>query len=316
MGTLRSARRSGSSIHIRVRIAAIAGSVLVAVGVFVVPAQAASNTAKEPKSESVYLYSPSGRCEGRGEEVTFKKTRKVFMFQPPGVYLGALSPIKKESDRLRKYTFEAGDKACRLHWSLGPVGVGYTDGVVTSVRTPGYPTVADIKALGISTTTTVADDVWIPRPDRPETPAQAITEIKPLRLWTEPADPVTGQASQQMIEWEFTGGAGLLIKSRLENSNGQKVHTYDVTQLNPNGSVVVRTKLTWCDKGNGPIAAYSGGTARSDFGQGHLPPSMQRDWSEDGMTPYSLGDLTETTIYNALLQFDGDHINSLSAIPR
>ena len=274
-------------------------------GVIATPAMAAGEELDPRKTQTVYSDALSSDCERIGKPVTVRKAKKIWLYRFPDGALREKPKFAKESDRLSRERAWKGRNLCRMNWSLGPLGVERKNGVVTGIRTPGYPTLQDIKNLGLTIDTPVADNVMIPRPNKPLAPARDPESIKPIRVRDEPANPATGEPVTRVLDWEFTGGSGLIIQHRTRLIDGERVHHYSVTELNPDGSVEIAQQMTYCDRGAGPIADYAGGTATSNYGQAHLPRSMTYGWpSTPGMTAFALGQTRSTTRFNALLHFD------------
>lgn len=257
-------------------IAAVAavGAVLVAGVAAAVPAQAAP-ASKVSKTTPIYsfFWGEKGCIDG-GTPVVFKKRQSVQYLNTNTFFDGPAS------GRLAKRTVTPGEEACQLPWSLGPTGVTMMDGVVTGVTTPGYPTVQDIKDLGLTTSTPVAEGVWLPKPDAPAGDAAHPTQIRPVRAWVDQDLLAKGADIQnaEMIEWEITGGQGVMVEHWWD-SDGE---TYAVTELNPNGSVRVVQNNFVCYHGTSRGTADFIGGVQYDYGQGALPKSMQKSWPSDG----------------------------------
>jgi len=274
-------------------------------GVIATPAMAAGEEVDPRSTQTVYSDALGSDCERIGKPVTVRKAKKIWLYRFPDGALREKPEFAKESDRLSRERTWKGRNLCRMNWSLGPLGVERHNGVVTGIRTPGYPTPKDIKNLGLTIDTPVAENVMIPRPNKPLAPARDPESIKPIRVRDEPANPATGEPVTRVLDWEFTGGSGLIIQHRTRLIDGERVHHYSVTELDPNGSDEVAHRMTSCDKGAGPMADYSGGTATSNYGQAHLPRSMTYGWSSTpGMTAFTLGQTSTTNSFNALLHFD------------
>ena len=268
--------------------AVVAATAALAVGGVAVGAPAQASTPTETtKTQPIYTYSwDDGKCMDGGTPVTVKKRQSVSWFNTNTRIDGS------DSSRLGRRTVPAGETVCRLGWSLGPTSVTRSDGVVTGISTPGYPTVADIKALGLTPQTPVAEGVWLPRPAKPAAVGQYPSVIRPVRAWVDQNLVAQGEDLQNavMVEWEVVGGQGVMIDER-RSSDGKSV--YDVFELNPNGSIrIVENSFVCYHGGQRGTASFSGRT-EGDFGQGYLPEAARWNWEGVMETPWHDGITTK-----------------------
>lgn len=225
-------------------------------------------------------YSESKGCEDGSAPVTFAKRQLITMYKSQS---SSWIENPTESDLLFTTKAYAGQQLCKMLWSLGTLGVQRTDGVVTGITTPGFPTVSEIKELGLSVSTPVAKGLKIPRPMQPESQGAFPTSVRPIRSWVDPGLIAAGEHIQNavMVEWEIVGGDGVSVES-WSSSDGKSA--YVPTKMNPSGSVRVIQNSFVCYHGTNSGTADFSGRIEQDFGQEYLPESMIRDWRGSNVT--------------------------------
>lgn len=252
--------------------AAIAATALGSVMLAGAAQAAPQKTTKAPTPVYDSHWGNSG-CHHGATPVTFPKRQTV-------AWLDEGDPWDdKPVGKVGKRTVDAGETVCQLAWTLGPVGVTETDGVVTGISTPGYPTVADIKALGLTQDTPVADNVWLPRPNEAASEGRFPDVIRPVRSWVNEDLRAKGVPLQNavMVEWEIVGGDGISVDNR---GGGDIDGKNTATKLNPNGSVRVIQNNFVCYHGTNSGTADISSRIEKDFGQADLPESMTDGWGD------------------------------------
>lgn len=262
----------------RLSVAGLSVGVLLGVAV-APPAFAASKpvTAVTPVYEH---YWESKGCEDGSAPATFAKRQVIKLYKSQS---SSWIENPTESDLLITAKAYPGQQYCKMPWSLGPPGVQRTNGVVTGITTPGFPTVSEIKELGLSVTTPVAKGLKIPRPIQPESQGAFPTSVRPIRSWVDPELIAAGENIQNavMVEWEIVGGDGVSVES-WRSSDGKSA--YVPTKMNPSGSVRVVQNSFVCYHGTNSGTADFSGRIEQDFGQEYLPESMIRDWMGSNVT--------------------------------
>jgi hypothetical protein len=261
-------------VRVNRRLTVLSASIVV-LSSFLLAQPVTAATKQGPVVTPIYEhYWDSNGCDDGSAPVIFAKRQRV-MFYTSQSSLWKENPT--EADQLRLVSVEAGEQYCKMPWSLGPLGVQRTNGVVTGITTPGFPTVSEIKELGLSVTTPVAKGLKIPRPIQPESQGFFPTSVRPVRSWVDPDLIAAGEHIQNavMVEWEIAGGDGVSVES-WRSSDGDSA--YVPTKMNPSGSVRVIQNSFVCYHGTNSGTADFKGRIEKDFGQEYLPESTIRDW--------------------------------------
>lgn len=186
---------------------------------------------------------------------------------------------------------------CKFTNAAGQTATATTvNGVVTSLPStfPSKPTASDIAALGLTKDTPVSPKLRLPEPSGPSmAPAGLATKVRPVGTVSgvyevvTPAvkDPLTGsvvmpeqRARFVDVEWEFTGGSGVVAApGSRQGANGVEATRY--VKLNPDGTTRFVQAMPVGARTDGRSQEFFFGEIQPDYGQANLPVSTMKDWT-------------------------------------
>ena len=245
-------------------------------GLGVVSPSAAANTdgtpvaATKANSSLTHVRAKDGTCAEDFTLAKAKGTHKVTWKYPSG---------KVGTKKIKK-----GQEVCIYKGQEGT----FKDGVLVALPAnfPKNPTADDIAALGLTKDTPVAPNLRIPQPklDAPLKDATLAEYVTPVAYLGDSTETLTYWAGEnqvetkntyRFVEWEITGGQGVLQYGGFEAPGGKSETRY--VNLNPNGTV--RVTQGFLQEPDSPNGGKFKGMLVPDYGQANLPPSAIQDWN-------------------------------------
>lgn len=271
---LENKRAKGAVMKTSRKVAAIGVLVALGAGVLAPGAMAAPNDgrvmATKANSSLTHVRAKDGLCPEDFNLATVKGNHKVSWQYPSGKV--GVKKVKK------------GQEVCVYK---GQPGV-WKDGVLVGLpgNFPKNPTAADIAALGLTKDTPVAPNLRIPQPklDSALKPAELAEYVTPIAYLGDSTETLTYPAGERevsvtntyrFVEWEITGGQGVLQYGGFASPGGKAENRY--VNLNPNGTT--RVTQGFLQEADSPNGGKFEGMLVPDYGQANLPPSAIQDWN-------------------------------------
>lgn len=224
---------------------------------------------------AVYIGAVKGKCAPGTIKIVNPKTQK-------------LNWKKTINAKVTKRVIAKGATICKFTKSGQTVQAPTNAaGAITALPSnfPKNPTAADIANLGLTKDSKVSPNLRLPEPTgAPIAPAQLAQKVRPVGVVGGVAitniksgiDTVTPTRTA-LVEWEITGGSGVLTYSTQGTPGGEISRRY--TKLNPSGVTRVTQVVRLIPDEDGRIMPYFHGAVEPDFGQANLPSSTVDDWT-------------------------------------